>query len=311
MRLDVRGITFSYDSHRVLDDVELEVVAGEVLGLVGPNGSGKSTLLQCINRVRTPDSGTAVVDGTDLADLARDGVARRVGYVPQDESDAFPSTVFDTVLMGRRPHIDWQPSEEDLELVGEIVELLGLEEYAMRTLDEISGGQRQKVLVGRALAQEADVLLLDEPTSSLDLRHQLEVMDLLSSRVRRQDVAAVVAVHDLNLAARYCQKVVMLDDHEVHAAGGSEILSPEHIRDVYGVEVTIHDVDGRRIIVPERSAFAADDSGMAGDERCTAAADPPGGSHEDPAGRRETTAADTPQSRETTPEPADRTDTDL
>jgi iron complex transport system ATP-binding protein len=294
----------------VLDDVELDVTAGEVLGLVGPNGSGKSTLLQCINRVRTPDSGTAVVDGIDLADIDRGGIARRVGYVPQEESDTFPSTVFDTVLMGRRPHIDWQPSDEDLEVVGEIVELLGLEEYAMRALDEISGGQRQKVLIGRALAQEADVLLLDEPTSSLDLRHQLEVMDLLSNRVQRQDMAAVVAIHDLNLAARYCQKVVMLHNHEVHAAGSSEVLTPEHIRQVYNVDVTIHDVDGRRIIVPEQSAFTDDVIDATGDEERPAAANLSDGSHEERPGQNEMTTTNTARASEATTESADQTDTD-
>ena len=253
MRLNVRDVTFGYESRPVLEDVTLDVAAGEMLGLVGPNGSGKSTLLRCINRVLAPNTGTVFVDGTDLHDLSREEIARRVGYVPQEASDAFPSTVFDTVLMGRKPHIGWQPTDEDLDLVAEIVDLLGLEVYAMRAIDEISGGQRQKVLIGRALAQEAAVLVLDEPTSSLDLRHQLEVMELLTRRVREEDVAAVVALHDLNLAARYCQKVVMLHDREVYAAGGPEVLTPEHIRAVYDVEVRTYDDGDRRVIVPVRS----------------------------------------------------------
>lgn len=253
MRLEVCDVTFSYGSRPVLDEVNLGVNTGEILGLVGPNGSGKSTLLQCINRILIPDGGTAVVNGDDLGALSREGVARRVGYVPQDEAEAFPSTVFDTILMGRKPHVGWRPGEDDLDLVGDIVELLGLSEFTMRPIDEISGGQRQKVLVGRALAQEADVLLLDEPTSSLDLRHQLEVMDLIAHRVQTEDMAAVMAIHDLNLAARYCNKVVMLHDQEIFAAGGSDVLNPENIRTVYDVKVRVEDAGDRRIIVPERS----------------------------------------------------------
>ena len=257
MTLTVRGLSFSYDSQTVLEDVDLDIGGGEVLGLVGPNGAGKSTLLECINRVLTPDAGTLVVDGTNLNDLSRDGIARLVGYVPQEESDAFPSTVFDTVLMGRMPHGSWKPSEGDFEIVDEILTLLDLQDLAMRNVDELSGGQRQKVLVGRALSQESDVLLLDEPTSSLDLRHQIEVMDLITQQVREHDIATAIAIHDLNLASRYCDTVAMLHEKQIFAAGDpAEILSTENIRTVYGVHVRIFDDDGERTIVPTQPVEA-------------------------------------------------------
>lgn len=254
MNLTVNGLSFSYDSRAVLDDVTLDIGKGELLGLVGPNGAGKSTLLECINRVLTPDTGTVYVGETDLDELSREGIARLVGYVPQEDDDAFPSTVFDTVLMGRMPHGSWKPSPEDLEFVDDVIASLDMEDLSMRNLDELSGGQRQKVLVGRALAQEAEVLLLDEPTSSLDMCHQLEVMGLITRQVREHDIAAVVAIHDLNLASRYCDKIAMLHDRQIFAAGEpTEVLSLEHIRTVYDVHARILEEDGERVIVPKHA----------------------------------------------------------
>jgi len=250
VKLEVRDVTFEYESEAVLDGVTLEVDTGEILGLVGPNGSGKSTLLQCINRILEPRGGVVFVDDAATDGMSRNELARRFGYVPQEGDNAFPTTVFDTILLGRKPYIRWRPTDADRELVTHIIEILGLDEYALRDVTELSGGQRQQVVIGRALAQEAAVLLLDEPTSSLDVKHQLEVMNVIRDQVDR-GITAVVAMHDLNLAARYCDKLAMLYDRHVFAAGTPDILTPENIRAVYDVEVTVLHHDGRRLVVPE------------------------------------------------------------
>ncbi|MFP3945326.1 MAG: ABC transporter ATP-binding protein [Archaeoglobaceae archaeon] len=238
MKIKVSGVEFSFNGSRILKDMNLMVESGEVLGIVGPNGSGKTTLLRCINRILRPKKGTILIDGQELNSLGQEDIARRVGYVPQTETRTFPATVFDTVLMGRKPHMNWKPGERDLRIVSEVIKKLGLESLAMRDITELSGGQRQKVIMARALAQEPQVLLLDEPTSSLDLKHQMEVMNIAKSQTE-YGVSVVMAIHDLNLAARYSDKIIMVKDGYIHYAGGTEILTPRNIESVYEVKVKV------------------------------------------------------------------------
>ncbi|MFW5955852.1 MAG: ABC transporter ATP-binding protein [Halorhabdus sp.] len=258
MTLTIDGLAFGYDEATVLEDVDLSVESGELVGLLGPNGSGKSTLLQCCNRLLEPDAGRVLLDGDRVDALETNERARRFGYVPQAESRAFPATVFETVLQGRRPHGGWSPSQSDREAVEAVLGRLGLEELAGRLLGELSGGQRQTVHLGRALVGDPSVLLLDEPTSALDLKHRLEVMDLVVEHVRERDVAGLIAIHDLNLAARYCDRVALLHEGSVHAVGSPDVLTPATVRTVYGVEVSVREHDGRRVIVPEAPADTAE-----------------------------------------------------
>jgi len=182
-------------------------------------------------------------------------VARKIGYVPQSSSTPLATTVFDTVLMGRRPHIGWKVGEVDLEKVAEVLERLNLDDLAMRDFSQLSGGQKQKVLIARALAQEPAVLLLDEPTSNLDMLHQLEVMETVSTLVKEKKISAVMAIHDLNLASRFSDKLVMLKNGKIYAAGGPEALLNEYnIGNVYGIEAMILNALGRPYIVPIRSS---------------------------------------------------------
>jgi iron complex transport system ATP-binding protein len=176
-------------------------------------------------------------------------MARTMGYVPQMEGRSFPSTVFDAILLGRRPHIQWAPSESDLRKVSEVIDLLRLEDIALRDINRLSGGQRQKVIIGRALAQEPKILLLDEPTANLDLRHQMEVMDIVKEQ-SRQGMMVLMSIHDLNLAARYCERIIMLQEGRVFAAGGREVLTPETIRSVYGIDVEVIRHGETDLIVP-------------------------------------------------------------
>jgi iron complex transport system ATP-binding protein len=253
VNITIKGLTFSYNSHKILDDLNVVIENSEILSLVGPNGSGKTTLIKCIDRILKP-RGSILLDGLELERMSRQEVARQIGYVPQSSSTPLATTVFDTVLMGRRPHISWKVADSDLDKVAEVLEKLHLEDLAMRDFAQLSGGQKQKVLIARALAQEPTVLLLDEPTSNLDMRHQLEVMEIVRDLAREKKIAVVMAIHDLNLASRFSDKLVMLKNGQVYAAGEPDaLLNEENIGKVYGIEAVIMNAVGRPYIVPLRS----------------------------------------------------------
>jgi len=240
MKLTVNEVTFSYNSSLSLDRVSFELHESEILGIIGPNGSGKTTLLKCINKILKPKSGNILINEQELKKMSRLEIAKHIGYVPQSSVNPQAMTVFEIVLMGRRPHIAWQSSKKDVEKTWEALALLSIGHIALRNFNELSGGEQQRVLIARSLAQEATVLLLDEPTSNLDIKHQLEVMELTRKLVTKQKLAAVVAIHDLNLASRYCDKIVMMKDGTIFSAGDAcSVLTPEGIQSVYGVEVAV------------------------------------------------------------------------
>ena len=253
VKLKIKDVGFSYASVPVLNGICIELTASEMLGIVGPNGAGKSTLIRCIDRILKPQRGSILLDGQDIKEMHLMELARKIGYIPQSASQVFPATVFDTVLMGRRPHLGWRSSEKDTEMVLETLQLLNIEEFAMRDINELSGGQQQKVFIARALTQEPDVLLLDEPTSNLDIRHQLEVMNIIKNIVREKQISAIMAIHDLNLASRYADRIIMMNGGEIFDAGdAASVLTPENIKHVYDVEVEVPNHGGRPYIVPIR-----------------------------------------------------------
>lgn len=249
MMFAANGIHFSYNGRSVLSDVGFSLGAGEVMCILGVNGAGKSTLLKCLNRVLTPRQGDVVLEGESILNMNRARVARRLGYVPQRHPDTRLS-VFEAVLMGRKPHMGWRTEAGDYEVVEKIIEKIGLAPLAMRSVIELSGGELQKVMIARALAQTPKVLLLDEPTSSLDLKNQLEVMGLIREIVREEGLSAIVAIHDLNIAVRFGDRFLMLKNHRVQTVAERDALSPEMIQNVYGVNVTIRNIDGRTVVVP-------------------------------------------------------------
>jgi iron complex transport system ATP-binding protein len=253
VKITIKGLTFSYGSNKILEDLDILIEDSEILSLVGPNGSGKTTLIKCIDRILKP-KGSILLDGKEIERMSQQEIARNIGYVPQSSSTPLATTVFDTVLMGRRPHISWRVSDFDLDKVAEVLELLHLDDLAMRDFAKLSGGQKQKVLIARALAQEPAILLLDEPTSNLDMKHQLEVMEIIRDLVREKRISAVMAIHDLNLAARFTDRLVMLKRGRVYAAGEpSTLLSEANICKVYGIEAIVMNALGRPYIVPLRS----------------------------------------------------------
>ncbi|MDG5778379.1 ABC transporter ATP-binding protein, partial [Haloarculaceae archaeon H-GB1-1] len=175
MTVEFEGVTAGYGDEPVVEDVSLSIGDGELVGFLGPNGVGKSTLLKTVVGLLAPASGTVRVGESAVDDLSRRDLARRVGYVPQSESPTAPTTVFETVLMGRKPYLSWRASTSDHAVVKRVLTTLDLDDLAMRDVGSLSGGQRQKVVIARALAQEPDVLVLDEPTSDLDIRHEVDV----------------------------------------------------------------------------------------------------------------------------------------
>ncbi len=256
LKLSVNNVTFSYTSTPILKEITMELAESEILGIVGPNGAGKSTLIRCIDRILKPERGSILLDGQDVTEMSMIAIAKQIGYVPQSSTGVFPATVFDTVLVGRRPHIGWRSSESDEDKVWGILKLMDIEDLAMRDWGELSGGQQQKVLIARALAQEAGVLLLDEPTSNLDIKHQLEVMEIMTDLVAKKELSVIMAVHDLNLASRYTDQVIIMKDGKIFDAGSpSNVLTPENIGSVYDVEVDVINRNGEKpYIIPIRSA---------------------------------------------------------
>jgi len=253
LKLSCNGVHFSYGSINALNDVSLRIGDGEIVSLVGPNGSGKSTLLKCFNKILKPKKGTILVEERNLNEFGLREIARLSGYVPQSANYLFPSTVFDAVLLGRRPYVDWSVSSRDKEVVSQMLASMGLESLVLRHFNELSGGEKQKVLIARALAQEPDILLLDEPTSNLDLRHQLEILDLITAIVREKGIHAIMAVHDLNLASRFSDKIIILKKGEIYAVGEpAVVLTAENIKAVYGVEALVNNDSKRPHIIPVR-----------------------------------------------------------
>lgn len=247
--IETRILTFAYGRENVLEELDLRFEPGTLTAVLGPNGSGKSTLIKCIDGILPVDSNSIFVGDRDLASLSGNERARLIGYVPQQENAVFSTTVYETVLMGRKPYIGWAPGKIDYEIVNRVIVDLDLGDISHRYLNELSGGQRQRAIIGRALAQEPAVLMLDEPTANLDMKHQLEVMQILQ-QLAKNKMNVVIAIHDLNLAAMFCQQFIMLNRGRLFAEGGSSVITTKNIRKLYGVEVDIMEEKTRKILIP-------------------------------------------------------------
>jgi iron complex transport system ATP-binding protein len=249
MILDVQQLRFGYNGTPILDSVDLTVAPGELLAILGPNGVGKTTLLKCLNAIHRPRDGAILVEGRDLLHLDPARIAASVGYVAQ-KSETARMTVFDAVLLGRKPHIRWRPNQQDLALVDAALHRLELAGMRLRHLDTLSGGELQKICIARALVQEPRLLLLDEPTSALDLKNQVEIMRLLRRVVDEHRIGAVMTMHDLNKALRYADSILMLKDGAVYSHAPAREITPDMIETVYGLPVEIHRFKGYPYVVP-------------------------------------------------------------
>lgn len=251
MKLQVTDISFSYKgSAPALSGISLSAREGDMLAVIGQNGSGKSTLLKCLNRILEVRAGDIELDGTPLRALSPHRLSRLIAYVPQAEEYLPGLNVFDTVLLGRKPYIRQSPAADDLRVVSGLLERLELEAEAMRRLDTLSGGQRQRVFIARALAQQPAILLLDEPIANLDINRQMKAMKLLR-RLADEGMAVILTIHDINLAARFCNSALMLKRGRVFAAGGESVYTPENIEALYDTPVEILRHNGGIHIIPE------------------------------------------------------------
>jgi iron complex transport system ATP-binding protein len=242
MLLRIDGVSCSYDSTEVLKRVTFDVPSGTVFGVVGPNGSGKTTLIRCISRVLEPIGGVVWLDTDMLSAMSFRDVASRVGVVPQTTRPGFAFTAYEIVAMGRTPYIGrlQMESEEDLTVIKGAMLSTDCWQLRSRMFSELSGGEQQRVVIARALAQEPRVLLLDEPTAHLDLGYQMQIMDMIERLAGERNLIVVAIFHDLNMAVRYCENVVLLDKGKVEEVGGTlDVLTNENIEKVYGVKVAI------------------------------------------------------------------------
>lgn len=249
MMMDVDGMEFDYKSGNVLRDIGFELYHGEILAILGPNGVGKTTLLRCINNILSPKKGTIKVEDEDILSMKNDDIARRLGYVPQ-RSEVGRLTAFDAILLGRKPHMGFNIKDKDFIIVNSVIKKLELEELSLRYINELSGGELQKVMFARALVQEPRVLLLDEPTSSLDLKNQLEILRTVRQTVDENQISAVFTMHDLNLALRFADRYVLVKDGTVFKHGGRDIITPKNIEQVYEVRVDVETINGYQVVIP-------------------------------------------------------------
>jgi iron complex transport system ATP-binding protein len=254
-RLVADGLRLAYRATVVVEELDLALPTGAVTAIVGPNGCGKSTLLRALGRLMTPTAGTVLLDGEDLHRLPTRQVARTIALLPQSPVAPAGITVHDLVTRGRHPHQTWlrQWSAHDMDVVAETLRTTGIADLAGRPVDQLSGGQRQRVWLAMVLAQQTEILLLDEPTTYLDLTHQVEVLDLVHRLNREQDRTVVMVLHDLNQAARYADHIVVMRDGAVFQQGRpDEVISSDLLRDAFQLQAAVitDPLTGGPLVVP-------------------------------------------------------------
>ena len=247
--LSVENLQFHYQGGpKVLKKINFSLGDGEFLAILGNNGAGKSTMLKCFNHIITPDAGEVLLNGENLLKMSAKEVARRIAFVAQNVPDT-QMTVHDMVMLGRRPYMSWAFTERDHEIVHEAMDRLKVSEFRGRFLNRLSGGERQKVMLARALAQEPKLLLLDEPTSSLDLKNQYQVLQIVKDICHETGISAIVVIHDLNLALRFCDRFLMMQQGEVFRYGDAGILDREAIWKVYGVHGEVVSAGNQKVVI--------------------------------------------------------------
>lgn len=263
LQVEVDRLSFNYEEREILKDISFNVEYGGFVSVIGPNGSGKSTLIKNISAALTPRKGVVLIDQQNVYKMKPGQLAKKIAVVPQETAIQFPFTVMETVLMGRIPHLRrfQGEGERDMAVARWAMEVTGTWPVKDRLITDISGGERQRVMVARALAQEPRVLLLDEPTAFLDLQHQLGLLELLQGLTRTGKLTVIAVLHDLNLAAQFSENVILLHQAGIFATGPpAEVLTPHNIRQVYGIEVIVvpNSITGRFNIIPVSRSIPGD-----------------------------------------------------
>ena len=249
--IQVKNLSYHYKGcPEVLKDISFEIEPGTIVAILGNNGAGKSTLLKCFNHILKPDSGEVLLDGENLLTLSSREVAKRMAFVSQSVPDT-QMTVHDVVMLGHRPYMKWGFTENDHAIVHNAMDRLGLDAMRGRFLNQLSGGEKQKVMLARALAQQPKALLLDEPTSALDIQNQYQVLKLVREICHNDGITAIVVIHDLNLALRFCDRFLLMKDGQVYRYGDRFILDSEALKVAYGVDAKIVEIEGRHMVLVE------------------------------------------------------------
>jgi len=257
MILELKNIEFAYNGFPVLRGIEFGVREGELVSILGVNGAGKSTLLKCINGILKPQKGEIFIDHINIKRASRTEIAKALAYVPQRSEQSF-ITVFDAVLLGRKPYIKWDITKNDIEITEKVLSILELKKLSLRYINELSGGEFQKVVIARALVQQPKVILLDEPTDNLDPKNQFEVMDIIKEISKKKGIASVIVMHNVNLAVRLSDRFILLKEGKVFAEGGLEIITKDNIEKVYGIPVTVENIRGITVVLPYGKKEIAD-----------------------------------------------------
>lgn len=252
--IEIKNLYFSYDKKReVLKGINMSTKEGEIVSILGPNGSGKTTLLKCINLILTPNKGEIYLNGENILKMKRSVLAQNISYVPQEHKNSFPYTVLDVVLMGRAPYVGLfsSPKKKDLEKAREVLNFLGIQYLSEKIYTQLSGGEKKLCLIARALSTEPKVILLDEPTAHLDIKHKAEVLNCIKKLTKKKKMTVIMTLHDPNLAFLISDRVVVLKDGEIIACGKPEyIITEENIKNIYSCDVSFLKNDKKIYIYP-------------------------------------------------------------